>query len=373
MNRVEHIRIGEKLAERNFSFFCKKLPQFVILNEDEKVIGIFDLSCCKNNVVIDSPEGYDQWIIDNLFKEDDLGYNYKKLDIALIRLRYPYHLIAPAKERYSHYLKLHKKRLIPKLIEENDFYMLTTYADIFFTRYNIDEIIDLANFSNHTEMVAFLLDFKNKNFRIDPFQTRKMEIRVNAPKVLSPGSNAYTKKYFSFTGFKEGRLIVQGYKGSDTTVTLPTDLYGIPVIGFNPRKSFGAAFGVAEEIIIPEGYLEVNSKVDNDYILWAYKYQGNLKKLSIADSVTQLQDFVFAKIHTLEVVKVGRGITSINFRLFVGCANLACLILPETIIHLDMIPRIFYYEKIGNYSIHAPKGSYAIEYAKENMIKYVEI
>ena len=368
------VQVDEKLAKREFGFFCKKLWCFEIINEERRVIGIFDLpysNTKKAKADIDSPEQYDQLIFDNLFKEVDPVYTNKKLEIALNRLKFPYQLTAPARDRYIDFMKSHKKAWIPILIKKNDIATLTEFSDILLTPANIDEVIDQANSSKNTEMVAFLMNQKNKNFGIDPIKNKHLEIKPpKVPKLLVPGTVEYTRKYFSFTGLKEGKLTVQGYKGHDTTITLPTELNGVPITVFNPRKSFG----VAEEIIIPEGYTEINSNVDNFYHLWKYEYPGRLKKLTIADSVTDLQSRVFAKIHTLEEVRIGRGITALDYSLFVGCENLAHLILPDTIISLSVRPVTDgHYGNTGDFCIHAPKGSYAIKYAKEHRIKYVEI
>ena len=69
----------------------------------------------------------------------------------------------------------------------------------------------------------------------------------------------------------------------------------------------------------------------------------------------------------IETVIVPSGIRIIGKQAFYGCSSLRDIFLPETID--EICQRAFEY--CPNVTIHAPAGSYAESYAKENNIPFV--
>ena len=117
---------------------------------------------------------------------------------------------------------------------------------------------------------------------------------------------------------------------------------------------------LAETVVIPEGYTHIGefafdyaqmSRVicpDGLKIIRenAFSFCDELEEINIPGTVTKIGKCAFFKCKKLKVLKLSNNVRNIGYMAFANCENL---------------------------TIHAPKGSYAIEYAKKNKIPYCEI
>lgn len=101
-----------------------------------------------------------------------------------------------------------------------------------------------------------------------------------------------------------------------------------------------------------------------------FKWCEKMEEIVIPNSVLHIGDQAFHGCESLVDVIVPNGVLTLEDCSFGMCHNLQKVVLPETLISID--GGIFCSGKIDT-SIHAPAGSYAIQYAKENGLKYEEI
>ena len=114
----------------------------------------------------------------------------------------------------------------------------------------------------------------------------------------------------------------------------------------------------------------------------------NLQSISIPNSVTEIRDSAFEKCESLREVTIGNGVTSINESTFKNCTSLRSITIPDSVTSIgimafdwtflrnitipDSVTSIGYkaFANCGDLTIHAPAGSYAEQYAKENNYKF---
>jgi hypothetical protein len=69
-------------------------------------------------------------------------------------------------------------------------------------------------------------------------------------------------------------------------------------------------------------------------------------------------------------VVIPEGVTRIGGEAFLGCTSLPSVVIPESVTEIGYMAFLGSNNKLV---IHAPKGSYAIEYSRKYQIKYVEV
>lgn len=101
----------------------------------------------------------------------------------------------------------------------------------------------------------------------------------------------------------------------------------------------------------------------------AFRGDISLEKVDIPDAVSDLADCAFLECTKLTEVRLPAELKTIGEKVFYNCVKLSRLYIPETVNFIDDTAFSNCYFLV----ISAPKGSYAIEYAKTHGIKYVEI
>jgi len=98
-----------------------------------------------------------------------------------------------------------------------------------------------------------------------------------------------------------------------------------------------------------------------------YGYCGTSKSIIIPDSVTSIGDSAFYWCEKLTSITIPDGVTSIGDSAFEGCEKLTSIIIPDSVTSIGDDA----FEECEKLTIHAPAGSYAEQYAKENNIPFV--
>ena len=202
----------------------------------------------------------------------------------------------------------------------------------------------------------------------------------------SPNSVAVLKKLFSFEKNGDG-LIITAYKGQDEVVEVPEAIGKDTVIAigdkaFSPveiRAKNGDARRTLREVILPNTITSIG-----DY---AFAYCVCLESVTLPESVKKIGDRVFMNsglVHIvvpkcnkitdlafldctkLKDVVISKGTRSVGFA-FSRCTALEKISIPNSVKSIDR--GVFY--QCPNITIHAPVGSYAETYAKENNIPFV--
>ena len=114
-------------------------------------------------------------------------------------------------------------------------------------------------------------------------------------------------------------------------------------------------------VTIPEGVAEIG---------W-YAFSGctGLTSVTIPSSMTEISNYAFSGCTNLASVTIPEGVTKIDGGAFGSCASLTSVTLPASVKKMDQ--DVFWRCK-GRITIHAPAGSYAQQYAKENNIRFEE-
>ena len=123
---------------------------------------------------------------------------------------------------------------------------------------------------------------------------------------------------------------------------------------------------LAENIIIPK-----NIKAIKDYTFYECK---SLKSIMIPEGVVCIGEAAFLDCYCLESVVIPSSATNIGERAFSGCLGLASITMSENVTSIgkDAFERCGTFAN-SSFTIHAPSGSYAEEYAKKNNIPFEAI
>ncbi len=148
---------------------------------------------------------------------------------------------------------------------------------------------------------------------------------------------------YSYDVYRE-YVVLTGYLGEDTAVTVPSQLDGLPV-----RRIAGLAFyeGVAvESVVLPDTVTELEdnafyyctamssvtlpdsiTKLGNKCFSWC----SALEEITLPAQITEIPSYCFNQCVSLKTLHLPAGITSVGIRAFSGCASLESLLLGETV------------------------------------------
>lgn len=93
----------------------------------------------------------------------------------------------------------------------------------------------------------------------------------------------------------------------------------------------------------------------------------SLQSVTIPDNVTYIGNSAFGRCDSLTEVTLGRSVTTLDKSAFRLCKNLSKITIPASVTTFGE----FVFKDSPNVKIHAPKGSCAETYAKENNIPFV--
>lgn len=147
-----------------------------------------------------------------------------------------------------------------------------------------DEMISYASGNKKTECAAWLLDFKNRTADLAAERTKeekKQERELNA----SPESVAVLKTLWSYKKREDGTIIINGYKGNQTEITVPVKI----------GKS--AVTAIAAEAFCPfhDGVIVKNGK-----------FLKTITSITLSESIAEIGERAFSYIDNLTVI-VPRG------------------------------------------------------------------
>lgn len=127
-----------------------------------------------------------------------------------------------------------------------------------------------------------------------------------------------------------------------------------------PKKvKIGAtAFIGCNKLADEEGFIIVNSTL--------YHYVGKRKKVIIPQGVTTIGDWALGESNITEVT-IPKSVKTIEDNAFIYCNKLTRIHIPENVTTIGKCA----FEECEKLTVHAPAGSYAEQYAKENNIPFV--
>ena len=192
-------------------------------------------------------------------------------------------------------------------------------------------ILSLAEQNNATECINHLKTWISSNS-----QSENSEDSTTESKMLSV---AEVKKMFGYYEKEDSTLCIYSYKLPLRVVDFPS-IIGKKIVSeigcSKSGKNFDWGKTKIKSVMIPDSVTSIGN-----YAFWLCK---NLTTITIPDSVTSIGDYAFGCCENLTTITIPNGVTSIGDEAFYNCEKL---------------------------TIHAPKGSYAEQYAKENKINFV--
>ena len=264
-------------------------------------------------------------------------------------------------DSYIKYAKSQKKKLYLSILNQKNLlqfmieYKIIPLADF-------DLVFDIVK--NNIELSALLLEYKNNNF------TPQDEMKLFEKKLnTNPLSAQELKKVWGVRKNPDGTLCITSYKGSDTEVVVPESIgkskvTTIGYLAFSPQaeritSEISNSRKNITQITIPNSVISIDDA--------AFKGCTSLTNISIPDSVTSIGDRAFADCENLTSITIPDSVTNIGRAAFFGCENLTSITIPDSVTNIG--DYAFYGCK--DLIVHAPAGSNAEQYAKENNIPFI--
>ena len=271
--------------------------------------------------------------------------------------------------KYADLSKIDQKKALEKAVETDSSGMLSLMAEAGWLSQPArrEKLIDLAEKGGHREALAWLLDDKNRSVDAAAEQA-KAEAKIKRELAEKPNSTSALKKIWGFKKRDDGSLVITNYKGNETEVTIPA------AIGKNEVTALEGTFSAAmsskqitnsevrkriTSVIVPEGVTVIGALT--------FDSCENLTSVSLPNTLEEIGRSAFDGCKGLSDLALPGSVKRIGYCAFSGCEKLKSLTIPESIMEIQ--DRAFL--ACPNLTIHAPAGSYAEQYAKENNIPFV--
>ena len=182
------------------------------------------------------------------------------------------------------------------------------------------ECIRFATEHQSLAATAWLMDYSKRTLDMVALEA-KMEKKLMKELTEDPNSVSALKKIWAYEKLEDGTLVITAYKGQDIEVVVPDR------IGKNTVSAIG------ERAFSPE--------------------QLRIKNRDVRNEITE--------------VVLPEGVTTIAACAFKACSRLNKVSIPAGVTRIGDCAFGWWTEDLV---IHAPAGSYAIQYAKEHKIRY---
>lgn len=173
-----------------------------------------------------------------------------------------------------------------------------------------DEMIEYASRKQKTEITAFLLEFKNKNFNLAEERVKaekKIERELNA----APDSASELKKSWSSKKREDGGLVITSYKGTRGEIIVPERIGKSSVVEIG-EYAFAAS---APRITIEQ----------RDF------RRKEITRVKLPSTITKIGKDAFSSCEALEEINFPEGLAEIGEDAFMGCRKLTEISLPDSV------------------------------------------
>ena len=273
-----------------------------------------------------------------------------------------------------------RAELFPFLIE-NDMPHSLTAALKAQKKLPLDELetyLDLAEKKQSVELKAILMDYQNSKFTV---KEKEKKAREDDEKALGMKelSLADWRKIFK-VAVKDGKATISGYVGNEPEATIPETIgkYIVTEIkerAFSGNKTLNHLDIQAKLKTIPQKAFERSALVslkmpDSVKSIGSEAFVGctNLETIHLSKKLQTIGFAAFRHCSNLQSLSLPNGLKTIHSWAFAYCGALKRVDLPDTVVEMTVGNEFFFCE---NLTIHAPAGSYAEQYAKENNIPFV--
>ncbi len=291
--------------------------------------------------------------------------------------------------------KMNKGNLMKEIILREDIESLELAAESGWLKIpkKRDEMIAFATEKGMTECTAWLLDFKNRTADLAAERARaekKAQRELNA----DPNSLTELKKLWKFQKREDDSIIITGYKGNRTEITVPEKIgkdtvTAIGEYAFSPyapriMQDARAFRKTITRITLPESVCEIGAN--------AFSYCEELRSVNIPHGVAVIAEGIFFRCVRLEEIEIPDSVKIINNDAFMFCNSLKSLVIPEGVEQipygmLETCPNLMtvelpnslktftqnplVYANFVNFTVTVPKNSAAEEFCKERGYKII--
>ncbi|MDE6031654.1 MAG: leucine-rich repeat domain-containing protein, partial [Oscillospiraceae bacterium] len=197
-----------------------------------------------------------------------------------------------------------------------------------------DELIEYSHKKGKTECTAWLLDFKNRTADLAA-ERAKAEKQTERELNAAPDSVTALKPLWSWKKRENGGLVITGYKGNKTEVSVPEK------IGKDTVTALGMAFSPASRVTkeiadfrqtitrvtLPETITEICDE--------AFLVCLALESVNIPKSVVRIGIGAFGFCRALRGIDIPDGVTEISANTFHNCDSLESVSIPESVQKID--------------------------------------
>lgn len=169
-----------------------------------------------------------------------------------------------------------------------------------------------------------VIELNNLKFELNRDQRTAMVIGrnepqkvINIPSVIVYDDIEYQITFIGYNAFKFCKELID--------IIIPNSIIEIECAAFYGCESL-------KEIIIPDSVTRVHGGVDMSLSAWgAFEECGNLKRVTISNSMTEIEDLTFRGCKKLTSIIIPDSITSIGEMAFERCSSLRSLIIPNNV------------------------------------------
>ena len=261
---------------------------------------------------------------------------------------------------------------------------------------HVDILLD--HFAGNGESCAVLLEYKER--AISKTTAGGCNKRNDADSFRAP-TTAELKKLWKTSTLDDGSLELTNYKGSEQEITVPANIgkKQVTIIGRECLAAGGGLFS-SGSILAGKAYgidntrLQIRSVTVQDGIQEIGEYAlcdcVNLAFVTLPETLTVIGDYAFNNCCGLTALTLPSTLKQLGISAFNSCSGLLEVSLPEGLPEVGdyafynciKLTRIMFpasvtyignecFHGCPNLTIHAPAGSYAEQYAKENGIPFV--
>ena len=296
-------------------------------------------------------------------------------------LKSPSEFSPEAAEAPIGYIKRNKKSIGEDLAKCTEPAAMMTFFSIIdkITLDDIDRYLSIAEKRGKnkcTELIATLLSYKNERFSSEEMHKHIVDEQEKALGIREMTLSDW-RKIFTVS-FKSDGVHLTDYIAEDDIIEVPETISGKSVVEvkikpYNEQlkcivlpkslpyisyEAFKACLNL-EQVSINPGPTSIEKS--------AFDYCKNLRSVTIPDSVTSIDDYAFSGCSSLTSITIPDSVTSIGKLASSWCQNLTSITIPNSVTSIGYSAFL----KCENFTIHAPAGSYAEQYAKENNIPFV--
>ena len=360
----------------DYAFYnCNNLQEITI-PESVKSIGKYAFCGCKNlktitilgEKTVAKQECFDKKTFDKLLSvllpgqvpaaiKQDALYEFSKKYEAGAEMTDTY------KKAWLKYIKGQQKKLVEAMIQNHALLqVLLKESNLGKDTYTM--AIEQANQAGNTVATAMLLEYANQQ------GIKETEEKKLPPKITPVTPEADLKKLWSTKKMDDGTLALTAYKGDESTVTVPSQI-GKQLVSVlenellscwkkgysSTRKEYFK--NELQKVIISEGISAIS--------VGCFVDCAALKEIMFPDSLIRIERRAFDRCESLQIIHIPIDVEQIEAGAFSWCNALTDVYIMGKNTQINQ----YAFSNSPKVTIHAPKGSQALKFAKKYKIPFV--